>query len=651
MVPRNGIFYMKAPNWFKISEQWIYYALISTIAGVLIFFSIPTGAQFQYDYRLGQIWLAEDLVAPQDFVLPKTQEELEADRLFLIENKDLYYDYHYRTKEWLTNTNIDSSLHGELENWQKRGVVLKKPAANHRQFLTDGTQIELSNAWTPAALSAKYGLQDELVLPPTYSLNAEKTDSALQAKLALIASNKGLITQGTTIVTQGTSINEQKFETIRALESSFDRTSSDLGALSKVGAALYIILVFTGLAFFLRLHYNSVLAHSSSLNLFMFTFTSGVIFALLLESFTSVSALAVPLLMVPVIIRSFFSDRLALFTHIIMLVALMPFVSGTVPFITVQFSAGLITLFLIRGIYKRSQLVQSTLQIMLVLLLVHLSIHLIREADWTPSSALPVLYSLGGTLILLFIFPLIYFFERTFGVVSDLTLLELSDTNSPLLKRLSKEAPGTFQHTMQVANLAEFATEIVGGNTLLVRTGALYHDIGKIANPQYFTENQSSTTSPHEELSYLESAEIIIGHINDGIELAKKYKLPDIVIDFIRTHHGTSRVEYFYRKYKEDHPDADQFDQFQYPGPKPFSKETAIVMMSDAVEASTRSIPDKTEKNLSEMIDRVIGHQLSTGQFDNAEITMKEINTIREAFKRFIRGVYHVRISYPDAEE
>lgn len=641
---------MKAPNWFRISEQWLYYSLIAMVASALIYISIPSGAQFQYDYRLGQIWLEEDLVAPQDFVLQKSDEELESDRKFLIENKDFYYDYHYRVDEWLANANIDSSLHGELEVWQKRGVVPNKPAVNHRLYLVDGTRIDLSGAWTPSSLVANYGLPEALVLPPTYSLNESKTDSALQAKLALLPTNKGLVAQGTVIIAQGATVNEQKYETLKALERSYDRTQSDSSIYSKLGSVLYILLVFIGLAFFLRLHYNAVLAHSSSLNLYMFTFTAGMVFALLLESINSVSALAVPLLMVPVIIRSFFSDRLALFTHTIMLVALLPFVSSSVQFVTVQFSAGLITLFLIRGIYKRSQLVQSTFQIMVVLLLVHLSIHLIRESDWTTQSLLPVAYSLGGTLILLFIFPLIYFFERTFGVVSDLTLLELSDTNSPLLKLLSKEAPGTFQHTMQVANLAEFATEIVGGNTLLVRTGALYHDIGKIANPQYFTENQSSTTSPHEELSYLESAEIIIGHINDGIELAKKYKLPDIVIDFIRTHHGTSRVEYFYRKYKEDHPDTDQFDQFHYPGPKPFSKETAIVMMSDAVEASTRSIPDKTEQNLSEMIDKVIGHQLSTGQYDNAEITMKEINTIREAFKRFIRGVYHVRISYPEAE-
>ena len=641
---------MKAPNWFKISEQWLYYTLVSLVAAVVIFASIPRGAQFRHDFRLGQIWLDEELISHQDFVLPKTAEEIESDRINLIENKDLFYDYHYRVDQWKSNPDIDSSHHAELLTWQKKGVIEEIPAVNQRQFLVDGTRLDLTHLKTSSALLANYGLQEDFTLTPTYTLNVEKTDSALQAKLDALSINKGMVPDGTVIIGEGETVTQQKFELLKAMELSYDQHHKEHSLRSRLGSGLYLAIVFIGLAFFLNLHYRDVLAHSSSLNLYMFTFTFGTVAALLLETFTSISALAVPLLIVPVIIRSFFSDRLALFTHTIMIVTLVPFVSSSVEFISVQFSAGLVTLFLIRDIYKRSQLVQSTLQIMLVLFLIHVSIHLIRELDWTTESTYPVFYSLGGTLILLFIFPLIYFFERTFGVVSDLTLLELSDTNSPLLKRLSKEAPGTFQHTMQVANLAEFATEVVGGNTLLVRTGALYHDIGKISNPQYFTENQSSIASPHDDLSYLESAEIIIGHINDGIDLAKKNKLPDIIIDFIRTHHGTSRVEYFYRKYKEDHPDSEEFSKFQYPGPKPFSKETAIVMMSDAVEASTRSIQDKTEKNLSEMIDKVISHQLNSGQFDNATITLKEINTIREAFKRFIRGVYHVRISYPDAE-
>ncbi|MGB1282689.1 MAG: hypothetical protein ACPG53_07040, partial [Schleiferiaceae bacterium] len=201
---------MKAPNWFRISEQWLYYSLIAMVASALIYISIPSGAQFKYDYRLGQIWLEEDLVAPQDFVLQKSDEELESDRKFLIENKDFYYDYHYRVDEWLANTNIDSSLHGELELWQKRGVVPNKPALNHRLYLVDGTRIDLSGAWTPSSLVANYGLPEALVLPPTYSLNESKTDSALQAKLALLPTNKGLVAQGTVIIAQGATVNEQK---------------------------------------------------------------------------------------------------------------------------------------------------------------------------------------------------------------------------------------------------------------------------------------------------------------------------------------------------------------------------------------------------------------------------------------------------------
>ena len=191
MDPRNGKNNMKAPNWFRISEQWLYYSLIAMVASALIYISIPSGAQFKYDYRLGQIWLEEDLVAPQDFVLQKSDEELESDRKFLIENKDFYYDYHYRVDEWLANANIDSSLHGELELWQKRGVVPNNPALNHRLYLVDGTRIDLSGAWTPSSLVANYGLPEALVLPPTYSLNESKTDSALQAKLALLPTNKG----------------------------------------------------------------------------------------------------------------------------------------------------------------------------------------------------------------------------------------------------------------------------------------------------------------------------------------------------------------------------------------------------------------------------------------------------------------------------
>lgn len=642
---------MKAWNSIQGYQKWLYFSLLTIASTVVIFLAIPFQAQFKYDYRLGQVWLEDDLIAPTDFVLPKSPKDIEDDRNALIESKDYYYDYHFRIEEWQTLLRADTSIAVEFERWQNRGVVAALPGTNHRAMLIDGTRLDLSACLTPAAIRATYGLPENTEIAQTYTLNTARTDSALQAHLGDLSLNKGIITEGTPIVLRGATITAERFEVLKALEQNFDGSGAALNWQARSGAVLYILLIFIALAAYLNAYYSHVLAHSSSLNLFLFTFVAAAVATLIFASVEVLNPFAVPLVLVPVILRSFFHDRLALFTHFILMLLVAPFLTGAVHFLTVQFAAGLATIFNIRGIYKRSQLVQSTLRIMLVLFLVHFSYHLIRETEWNTSNLIPLASSLAGTLVLLFIFPLIYFFERTFGVVSDLTLLELSDTNNPLLKRLSKEAPGTFQHTMQVANLAEHATELVGGNTLLVRTGALYHDIGKIPNAQYFTENQSSATSPHDELSYIESAEIIIGHIGEGIELAKKYKLPDVVIDFIRTHHGTSRVEYFYRKYKADHTESELFESFQYPGPKPFSKETAIVMMSDAVEASTRSLPEKSQQALSDMIDRVIEHQLSSGQLDNADITLKEINIIREAFKKFMRGVYHVRVSYPEARE
>ncbi|MEY2963789.1 MAG: hypothetical protein RL754_1050 [Bacteroidota bacterium] len=625
--------------------------MVGLLSLISIYLSIPFKGQFQYEYRLGQVWLQDDLVAPIDFVLPKSDEDLVADRNTLETSKDLIYTYQFRKDQWSKSlTQYDTSLHAAFENWQIRGVVMSLPKENHRCFLEDGSLVDLSNALTPAAIRAQYGLPDSAEIQPTFVLNEELTDSLLNYKLAAITLNKGIVVKGTPIILRGAIITQEKYEVIRALERNYDGGSDQLNLAARLGALGYILLILAGLFTYVRYYDKAIIAHSSSLNLFLFSFTGAAIATLLISSLSFFSPYAVPILLLPVIIRSFFNDRLALITTIFLLLLIGPFVSGALQLIAVQFAAAFTALLNIRGIYKRSQLFQSTLRILIILTFVHLSIHLVRQSEWSLFALSPMVASLSGSILLLFIFPIIYLFERIFGVVSDLTLLELSDTNSPLLKRLSKEAPGTFQHTMQVANLAEHATELVGGNTLLVRTGALYHDIGKLSAPQYFTENQSSQASPHDELSYTESAAIIIGHVEAGIELAKKNHLPDLVVDFIRTHHGTSRVEYFYRKFKEDHPDASEFDQFQYPGPKPFSKETAIVMMSDAVEASTRSLPEKTQINLSTMIDRVIDHQLTTGQLDNADITLKEINTIREAFKKFMRGVYHVRIEYPNQD-
>jgi putative nucleotidyltransferase with HDIG domain len=257
----------------------------------------------------------------------------------------------------------------------------------------------------------------------------------------------------------------------------------------------------------------------------------------------------------------------------------------------------------------------------------------------------------GNGLLVLISYPVIYIFEKGFLFLSDTTLLELADTNQPLLRKLAVEAPGSFQHSLQVANLAEEAARLTGANLLLVRTGALYHDIGKIANPNYYIENQTDGLSPHEDLNPEDSAKVIINHVKNGVILAKNFKLPVQIIDFIRSHHGTSVAYYFYKKYTDLHPwDTSREKEFTYPGPRPFSKETAIVMMADAVEASSRSLSKYSDETVSELVERIVYLQEQDGQFSDIPITFKDISDIKDAFKKRLSNIYHVRIAYPERE-
>jgi putative nucleotidyltransferase with HDIG domain len=272
----------------------------------------------------------------------------------------------------------------------------------------------------------------------------------------------------------------------------------------------------------------------------------------------------------------------------------------------------------------------------------------IQEGSVSTIDYRPFLWFAGNGLLILTAYPMIFVFEKTFGFVSESTLFELSDSNQPLLRKLSEKAPGTFQHSLQVANLAEEVVYEIGGNPLLIRTGSLYHDIGKMTNPMYFIENQTGDNNPHDELEFEKSAEIIIGHVTKGVEIARKYKLPEPVIDFIRTHHGTTLVQYFYRSFLKKNPSQEaDMSRFSYPGPKPFSRETAIVMMADSVEASSRSLKVKNEETLKELVNYIINEQARLGQFDDSQITFREITKIKEILTSKLLNIHHVRIEYP----
>ncbi|MFN9595460.1 MAG: HD family phosphohydrolase, partial [Bacteroidota bacterium] len=306
----------------------------------------------------------------------------------------------------------------------------------------------------------------------------------------------------------------------------------------------------------------------------------------------------------------------------------------------------------VTNLRRRAQLFISVGLILLAYVVSYSALSVIYEGGRDAIQLTDIYWLVGNVLLTLFAYPLIFIFEKIFGITSDVTLMELSDSNSPLLRELSIKAPGTFQHSMQVANLAEAAVFKIGGNALLVRTGALYHDIGKMDTPMYFIENQNSNLNPHDELSFDESAAIIIDHVIKGIEIARKNKLPDIVVDFIRTHHGTTMVQYFYQSFLKNYPEEIvNEDDFRYPGPLPFSRETAVLMMADSVEAASRSLSAPTSEAINALVDQVIESQIEAEQFVNCDITFRDITSIKKIFKKMLMSIYHVRVEYPTARK
>jgi len=355
----------------------------------------------------------------------------------------------------------------------------------------------------------------------------------------------------------------------------------------------------------------------------------------------------VPLCVLPIILKTFFDPRLGLFVHVLTVLILGFIVPNSFEFIFLQILAGIVTILSVRELYKRTNLFITVAQITGVYIFGYIAFHIIHEGGVESIQFTTIGFFVLNGMITLFVQPLVYIYEKTFGLVSDVSLLELSDTNSPLLKEMSNVAPGTFNHSLQVANLAEAAANEIGADAMLVRVGALYHDIGKMLNPMYFTENQISSVNPHDELSPVDSAKIIIDHVIDGIEMAKKNNLPDRLIDFIRTHHGQTQVYYFYKKAQELDENVD-IKNFTYPGPLPFSKETAILMMADSVEAASKSLKNPTYEEISDFVERIIDMQMTANQFSNSNITFKDILDIKKTLKKKLTNIYHLRIEYPE---
>ena len=487
------------------------------------------------------------------------------------------------------------------------------------------------------------------LIKPNVVFDDNLSKKALDDELSKISLTRGTIDEGKLIIARGEVVESDNYMILESLKDEFE---SELWASYNyyyilAGYTVLVALVLIMLFLFLKKYRPEIFENGTKVTFIFMNILLMVFVTTLVVKYNEAYVFVVPLCILPLLLKTFFDARLGLFVHVLTVLILGFVVPNSFEYIFIQIIAGIVTILTVSELYKRANLFISVGQITLIYIVGYLAFHIIHEGNLDNIIWLTLgLFLLNG-MITLFVQPLIYIYEKIFGLVSDVSLLELSDTNSKLLKELSNKAPGTFNHSLQVANLAEAAANEIGANAMLVRVGALYHDIGKLGNPNYFTENQITNVNPHDDLEPRDSARIIINHVIEGIEIARKNNLPDRVIDFIRSHHGTTLVYYFYTKQKELNEELN-IEDFRYPGPIPFSKETAILMMADSVEAASKSLKNPTFLILDEFVDKIIGGQMAANQFLNANITFREIETIKKIFKHKLTNIYHLRVEYPE---
>ncbi|MEM9679842.1 MAG: HDIG domain-containing metalloprotein [Bacteroidota bacterium] len=677
-------------KWYK-NHALIYKVLLFLATTLFIVYLFPKTGKFRYSFEKGKPWQSENLLAPFDFAIKKTQDELNIEELQIRNNNAIYFQIDSKIKsqvlsnytEKYNQTFKDSSTvyveNDRLYNLGKTAIdvfyrygllasdysyddnrIIYLVEGNKQQqqirykdlYKTKAIRSYLENVLQSEGLSVyKDGMVSLFfdIVKSNVDLDESLTQSALNEELAKISPTRGSIEKGTLIISKGVVVEGEQYEILRSLESEYQSqvwSSSNYNWVT-VAYTLLVALTLLMLLLFLRKYREEVFLNNTKVTFIFFNITLMILLTTLVINYNSQFLYVVPLCILPLVLKAFFDARLGLFTHVITVLLLGFIVSNSYEYMFLQIIAGIVTILTVSELYKRANLFISVGQITLIYIIAYFAFFVIHEGqitslEWTTFG----LFILCG-LATLFVQPLIYIYEKIFGLVSDVSLLELSDTNTKLLKELSNKAPGTFHHSLNVANLAEASANEIGANAMLVRVGALYHDIGKMKNPTYFTENQSTGISPHDELSSKESTQMIINHVLDGIEIAKRNNLPDRVIDFIRTHHGTSLVYYFYMKEKAINELVLEED-FSYPGPKPFSKETAILMMCDSVEAASKSLKEPTSTKINDFVENIINKQMDTGQFLNANITFKEIQAIKKVLKHKLANIYHLRIEYPE---
>ena len=655
---------------------------------VIIVLLFPKDNKFKYQYEIGKPWSYELITASFDFPIYKTDEQLEADRKELLSTYTPYFIYDEKVADqqlgkWLSdwkNKNQEEPkytayVERKFRDIYSKGVVTsgiyEQLLMNKRKniaIVRDGRKTDLLS--TDEIYTPKSAYEELILNKPDYitiqdlnsynlnlflvdnlrydSITSQNVKEDMVKNLSLTS---GMVQTGEKIIDRGEIVSPGAYSILNSMKIETQRRNSAFKESGYViiGELIIVIGLIMLLALYLYLFRLNLFENLNHLIFIALMILFIVSISSLVLKFTSLGIYIVPFTMLPIIIRVFFDSRTALFAHFITILIVSFMVDNPFTFIVLQIMAGMTAVSGLKDLTARSQLTQTAFYIFISYSVVYLATELVSEGAINRIYFLPIVYFAISSALLLLAYVLIYIFEKIFNLISAITLVELTNINSDLMIKFAENAPGTFQHSLQVSNLATEAAKKIGANSLLVRTGALYHDIGKMLNPEYFIENQVGGDNPLMQMSHEDAAQAIIKHVSDGVTLARKNGLPDQIIGFITTHHGRTKTRFFYNSFINDNPGVTPNDEkFTYPGPLPFSKETAILMMSDAVEARSRTLDEYTEMSISNMVDSMINSQIADGQLKDAPISFKDVETVKKVLADKIKNIYHSRITYPE---
>ena len=682
---------------FKTSKRFsyknlIYKSLIFIATVSVIVYFLPNEGKFNYQFDINKPWKYGLLQASFDFPIYKNDLQVQKEQDSILADYQPYFqidkeaeknvlsklreDYNKTLRHSLPGTDYVRYIERTLKALYEDGIIAGNDLKRMEEDSIIAIRLVDKNVATSRFIDQLYTVKEAYeyllnadtahykkkilqqcnlndYITPNLVYDEEKSAAAQKDLLSNISWANGFVLNGQKIIDRGEIVDEQTYNILESLRKEWEKRSDSVQEkrLTLAGQILYVgIFLFCFMAY-LELFRADYYERKGTLTLlFALIVFFPVLSSIMVEQNLS-SIYVVPFAMIPIIVRVFLDSRTAFMAHVTIILLCSITLRFPHEFILLQVVAGMVAIYSLRELSQRSQLLRTALVVFISYALLYFAFELIHEDDLTKLNTRMYIYFMINGILLLFAYPLLFLLEKIFGFTSDVTLVELSNINNSLLREMSEVAPGTFQHSLQMANLAAAAANKIGGKSQLVRTGALYHDIGKMVNPAFFTENQSGV-NPHKSLSYEQSAQVIISHITDGLKLAEKHNLPKVIKDFISTHHGRGLTKYFYISYKNEHPDeeVDQ-EKFRYPGPNPFTKEQAVLMMADSVEAASRSLPEYTEESISTLVDKIIDTQVSEGYFKECPITFKDIATVKALFKEKLKTMYHTRISYPELKK